>query len=475
MGDNVVEMKNHVLGTFEGKCADAVVTNENGLDITREVWEHLFDSEDFKTGIENGWYLGCLGHPDDPCDQNHKDACIIMRDCWIDDKGEVYGKFDLIDTPVGKVVKTFIDVGVVFGLSVRGAGDIYNNSVDPDTFCFRGFDLVIFPAYKDAIPKFTQIAASTNDKDRIKYKKICACVKSEIDNIDSKQSLDIIQTQFPANSDMYSEIEDKKNSIIVDNIDNDIENEKGYIQFLQDKISSMTSIYIDKLKEFDACKQELADTKDKLLTMTEEVNCCNTKLDKIEKIHNDLGEEQTRVEREKEKELSSVISSNKHLKRINDKLKQDNSHLVEMIKAKDDKVAKLTNVNLNLNQKITSSKDLIVEKDSIIASLKSDIAETVNKSVIKEQKLSNCDEDIKELTNDLNSALKVIEGYQDEYLRLYSSLVCNDPTDLSIDSMTDVHTLKRMIDSATNSCNIPCNPKIENDFIIDDDSDLVTV
>ena len=48
-------------------------------------------------------------------------------------------QFDLIDTPVGRIVKTFQDAGVTFGISVRGAGDIINNSVDPDTFVFIVF------------------------------------------------------------------------------------------------------------------------------------------------------------------------------------------------------------------------------------------------------------------------------------------------------------------------------------------------
>lgn len=34
--------KNTVIGTFEGECADANITNKNGLDITQEVWENVF-------------------------------------------------------------------------------------------------------------------------------------------------------------------------------------------------------------------------------------------------------------------------------------------------------------------------------------------------------------------------------------------------------------------------------------------------
>ena len=156
-------MSNSIIGTFTGQCADATITNLNGLDITEEVWRTVFDSDEYAKGIENGWYIGYLGHPEgDPGCQDFEHACIVMTEGHIDDDGKVYGSFNLIDTPVGRIVKSFQDAGVTFGISVRGAGDIIDNSVDPDTFVFRGFDLVAFPAYPDAIPEFTPIAASSD-------------------------------------------------------------------------------------------------------------------------------------------------------------------------------------------------------------------------------------------------------------------------------------------------------------------------
>lgn len=125
--------KSTVIGVFEGECADSNITNENGLDITRPVWEVVFSSEEYKRAIEMGWYIGFLGHPDDPGCMDFEHACIVMTEGHIDANGKVHGKFNLIDTPVGRIVKAFIDAGVIFGISVRGAGDIINNSVDPET------------------------------------------------------------------------------------------------------------------------------------------------------------------------------------------------------------------------------------------------------------------------------------------------------------------------------------------------------
>ena len=171
-------VKSSILGTYDGECADAAITNKNGLDITREVWETVFASEDYRQAIDLGWYLGFLGHPEDPNCMEFEHACIVMTEGHIDEKGKVFGKFNLIDTPVGRIVKAFQDAGVIFGISVRGAGDIIDNSVDPDSFVFRGFDLVTFPAFPESIPTFTAVAASTDAETRKKYQKVCAAVNN---------------------------------------------------------------------------------------------------------------------------------------------------------------------------------------------------------------------------------------------------------------------------------------------------------
>ena len=143
-----------IIGVYEGEALDAEITNKNGLDITREVIEVVLESEDYADGIKYGWFIGFLGHPEDPACQEFQNGCIVLTDMRIDDNGKVYATFNLIDTPVGQIVKKFIDAGVKFGISIRGAGDIVANSVDPETFMFRGFDLVAFPAYPESIPEF---------------------------------------------------------------------------------------------------------------------------------------------------------------------------------------------------------------------------------------------------------------------------------------------------------------------------------
>ena len=166
-----------ILGTYEGEALDTNITNKNGLDITSEVMQTVFESDDYKQGIQYGWFIGFLGHPEDPNCMDFRNGCIVMTDGYLDDNGKVHAKFNLIDTPVGQIVKKFIDAGVRFGISIRGAGDITGHTVEPDTFVFRGFDLVSFPAYPESIPAFTEISAATDMESRKKISGGLFCYK----------------------------------------------------------------------------------------------------------------------------------------------------------------------------------------------------------------------------------------------------------------------------------------------------------
>ena len=82
-----------VIGSFSGEVLDSNITNKNGLDITAEVMQNVFESEDYKEGIENGWFIGFLGHPEDPDCQDFEHACIVMTEGHIDDDGKCYVVF----------------------------------------------------------------------------------------------------------------------------------------------------------------------------------------------------------------------------------------------------------------------------------------------------------------------------------------------------------------------------------------------
>ena len=448
--------KNPVIGIFEGECADSNITNENGLDITRPVWENIFSSESYQQAIDLGWYIGFLGHPDDPGCMDFRNACIVMTEGRIDDNGKVYGKFNLIDTPVGRTVKTFIDAGVTFGISVRGAGDIVNNSVDPDTFVFRGFDLVSFPAFPESIPTFTAIAASSDVESQKKYKAICAAVKENLPNIDSCEAIDILQCQFAEQSDEYKALEDRKKEIKgCDSSykeDEDEVSECDDLDITKDKVESMSKLYLEQVEANNRLNKENKILSNKLASKEIETR---RKISSISRITADQIRAATDAKDKAENRCKQLIAASTRMK---DTISQERSN------------------NLKYLQKISESKNDVESKDSLISSLQSSLNETVNASADAKRRTSNLDEQLKRSRDEVKSCRKMLKEYQDAYAELYSQAVGADLQKVKVAASTNVSSLRSAITSSISRK--PSSIKEPEEIDVDDcyfDDDIVTI
>ena len=444
--------KNSVIGIFEGECADSNITNENGLDITRPVWENIFSSESYQQAIELGWYIGFLGHPDDPGCMDFRNACIVMTEGHIDDNGKVYGKFNLIDTPVGRTVKTFIDAGVTFGISVRGAGDIVNNSVDPDTFVFRGFDLVSFPAFPESIPTFTAIAASSDVESQKKYKAICAAVKENLPSIDSCEAIDILQCQFAEQSDEYKALEDRKKEIKGCNLTDDDVSERDDIDITKDKVESMTKLYLEQVEANNRLKNENQILSNKLASNEIEAR---RKISSISRITADQIKSATDAKDAAEKRCKQLVAASIRMKET---ISQERSN------------------NLKYLQKISESKNIVDSKDSLISSLRARLNETVTASANVERRTSNLDEQLKKSKDEIIACKKMLKDYQDAYAELYSQAVGADLQKVKVTASTSVSSLRSAITSSISRK--PSSIKEPEEIDVDDcyfDDDIVTI
>lgn len=510
------DLKNtSVLGTYEGECADSTITNLNGLDITREVWENVFNSDEYKKAIENRWYIGYLGHPsgNDPDCQDFRKACIVMTEGHIAENGKVYGKFDLVNTPVGQIVKAFQDAGVIFGISVRGAGDIVNNSVDPDTFVFRGFDLVTFPAFPESIPTFTAIAASTDADKRKKYQAVCAAVADNIDSLDTIEAVNTVQSCFAKQSSEYKMLEAQKQKIqaseeiavvlpenpeqLLDNVmpvDEIVENpvEKNVEEVAVDnvletdpRVESMTKLYLDLKEKYDTLSQEhlalqnlhdqlLKDDTRKLASVericSSQINDLHKTLETIEASLKVKTREVNSLRRRidaKDSRLSKIQSSmsnnEQYAKDLEHKLSKVQASLKSVTESNESlrkdcrnlvsEIGSLKEENLKYNKMVRAAKADVESKETIISNLKIELDETVRKH--DQGSASNRDAEIAQLKSRITSAESHLKTYQDAYANLYANAIGVQLPKLRVTASTDVDNLQRMIRA---SVSIPVKP-----------------
>lgn len=509
-----------ILGTYQGECADSNITNLNGLDITYDVWDTVFKSDEYKKAIELGHYIGYLGHPADPDCQDFEHACIVMTEGHIDDNGKVYGTFNLIDTPVGRIVKAFQDAGVTFGISVRGAGDIINNSVDPETFVFRGFDLVTFPAFPESIPEF--VAASTDMKKRKQYQAVCAAVKENMDSLSTIESVEMIQSCFAPQSEEYKELEEHKQKI-QECVDTTCDGTStcgddvlvaGEVEFEDPRVASMTKLYLETAERCKALEVENSELK----SCIDSLNSENArKMSSIERIFtsqmNDLNKTLERVEAsldiktQKVAKLEKIVASkNTKIREMSDDMNRINrslSAIKSSVSSKDQRISELESQiestternrnriskiqaslsslrqenrelkaeiqdnsnlledskkeNLKYIQKVEAAQKVIKERDSQISSLSNQLDETVRKHSVEAKKTSNFDEKMNSMQSKITAAEDSLRSYQDAYSKLYANALGISLPGLRVTASTSVNDLQNMI---RESASLPMKPDI---------------
>jgi len=154
------QAKRGILGRLVGIIADSEKPTRNGRKYSRELWENVFENPIMKEKIENRVCLGELGHPADRTETDiEKVAICLAEPPKVAEDGKVYGVFDILNTPNGKILKSLCDYGCNIGISSRGEGDLIsdydgNESVDPDTYDCECWDAVLLPAVKEARLKY---------------------------------------------------------------------------------------------------------------------------------------------------------------------------------------------------------------------------------------------------------------------------------------------------------------------------------
>lgn len=150
------QQKRGILGRIVGPIADYKNPTRNGRKYTEKLWEKVFDDPIVKEKIENKCLYGELGHPEDRLDTDMSKICICMAEQpKKSTDGKLYGVFDILDTPNGRILKTLLDYGTTIGVSSRGEGDLISDYmgeeiVDPDTYQYECHDAVLLPAVKAA-------------------------------------------------------------------------------------------------------------------------------------------------------------------------------------------------------------------------------------------------------------------------------------------------------------------------------------
>ena len=135
---------------IEGIFAQADQKNRNGRVYPKPIMERAVNQY-VQTQVSKKRAVGELNHPEGPTVNLDKVSHLITHLKL--EGNDVIGKAQILDTPMGKIVKGLLEGGVQLGVSTRGMGSLENrNGVAyvKDDFILSTVDIVQDPSAPDA-------------------------------------------------------------------------------------------------------------------------------------------------------------------------------------------------------------------------------------------------------------------------------------------------------------------------------------
>lgn len=161
---SLIDGKN-IIGIVEGQFFQPDGMSRNHRWYSRELWENVLGCPDVKSRLANLTMFGEIGHSDGPVtDMTLRDGNVshIIADLWIDEKGRGMGRAYIIDTPKGRLLKTYLGAKSKLKVSTRGEGVYLDGKthdgypiIDPDTYELQTVDFVLNPGFLETNAKLT--------------------------------------------------------------------------------------------------------------------------------------------------------------------------------------------------------------------------------------------------------------------------------------------------------------------------------
>jgi hypothetical protein len=130
---------------ISGPFMQAEIKNKNGRIYPFEVMKEEIERYT-KEKIKTNQALGELNHASSPA-VNPERACHLVQSLSINEDGLVTGKSKVLDTPMGRIVRSLLEEGVKLGVSSRGLGTMQEGtSVVNDDFRLVCIDVVSDPS-----------------------------------------------------------------------------------------------------------------------------------------------------------------------------------------------------------------------------------------------------------------------------------------------------------------------------------------
>lgn len=155
--DSKFKLENGVtLPVIMGQCSEVEVVSQNGYYYKRDFWDKILKQPAVIDAIENRDMFGMIEHPKDDdayLKTPYEKASHVVLKAWVDEYGNPFAQFGLLNNEQGNNIKALIEVGHRPGVSSRGLGEMANDEkgqyVTADGYAFITWDIVRSPNFSE--------------------------------------------------------------------------------------------------------------------------------------------------------------------------------------------------------------------------------------------------------------------------------------------------------------------------------------
>lgn len=406
--------KKGILGRLVGPCADFINPTRNGRKYTEELWENVFNDKLIQEKIKNGVCFGELGHPTDRTETDMSKIAVSLREApKKNDKGQLIAYFDILDTPNGRILKTLCDYGSTIGISSRGTGDVIedengNEVVDPSTYEFECWDVVLVPAVEGARLQYVTESLGS-DKPSLKKALTESLDKATEEErkvmVETLQTLkiDVEETKIDSTPEMDKNIDAKL-----------VEADKTPQQAVEKPAEATDSGSDELIKSLQEALKAKVSLEAQVKSLQEQLAVNDIK---VGKVNEELGKYKDAMAR-----LSTTVAEKK-------KLQDTVSTLEEQLKSKEDaivaqkqRISKLVEANKSNVNSSQSLNESVSKKDGEIAKLTESLTTQKGEYESKIAKLNESIETLKSTSEskEKESGKKIerLENLKESYKKL---------------------------------------------------------
>ena len=205
----------NALCIVEGPCFQFGKVNRNNRIYSRKlVEERILKNPTVIEAIKNRAMLGEGGHPENRVDISYPEVALAVEKLWIPegDSDMLWGRFAILDTPVGKILNTLVKYGTKLGISARAMADSVQRDghevILESSYELITFDAVTEPGFKCArLEKVEAVSKPIEKMSTKELKESSAALKSfknpvfesrirtldkEINKRENKQNINVI-------------------------------------------------------------------------------------------------------------------------------------------------------------------------------------------------------------------------------------------------------------------------------------------